>query len=229
MRKFAVIGLGQFGREVVVTLAGLGAEVLAVDRDPDICEGLKSTDGVLPLCLDATDERALRGTGIEEVDAAVVAIGRHLEMSIVVTALLRRIAVRRILARASSELHAEILADVGATTVLNPEVEMGKRAAQSVFAPDLHTRMQLPTGHHLVEVDAREPLWGKTLGELDFRDRFALNLIALKKRIPVIDSYGDSGYKVDTNLLPTGADTIEKGDILVVIGTEVRVREFLEL
>jgi trk system potassium uptake protein TrkA len=228
MRKFAVIGLGQYGYQLAVSLAELGADVLGLDRDEHICETIKRVDGVHPLCLDATDENALRSSGIEDVDAAIVAIGQHLEVSIVVTALLKRMAIPTI-ARSSSDLHEQILQEVGAQRVYNPEKEMGVKAAQEIFVPDLHDRMTLSSGHTLAEVDARKPLWGKSLSDLDFRGRFGLHVIALKTRRPAVDQFGENTFKVEVNPLPSGSDVIEEGDILVVVGMESRVREFLEL
>jgi len=162
-------------------------------------------------------------------DAAVVAVGAHLESSIVVTALLRNIHVERIVARASSALHAQILRDVGATQIYSPEVDMGIRAAQAIFAPDLYERTKLPTGHLLVEVDAREASWGKPLKELDFRGRFELIVIAIKRREPYVDSDGASVFREDTNMLPGPTDILEKGDVLVVIGTQTRIQDFLDV
>lgn len=229
MQHFAVIGLGRFGYQVAVSLAELGAEVLAIDRDPDVCEQAKQIDGIHPLCLDATDETALRKSNIADVDAAVVAVGSHLESSIMITALLKNLAVQRIVARATNSLHDQILNHIGATQTHNPEVEMGRRAAKAIFAPDLHERTELPTGHMLVEVDARQPLWGKSLKELDFRGRYELTVIAIKRRQPFVDAVGGSAFRVDINMSPGPTDTVEKGDVLVIIGTRSRVQEFLEV
>ncbi len=228
MRKFAIIGLGQYGFQVAVSLAKLGAEVLAIDRNPKICEQIKRIESVYPLCLDATDEAALRATGVEEVDAAVIAIGQDLEVSILVTALLRKLAVRRIIARAATELHEQILGQLGIREVHNPERDMGIRNARNIFSPDLHDQTELSTGHLLAEVDAREPLWGRTLAELDLR-KHDVNVIAVKKRIADIDELGENTFRVETNLAPIGDVLIEKGDILVVIGPPGPVREFIDI
>ncbi|MFT5430286.1 MAG: trk system potassium uptake protein TrkA [Myxococcota bacterium] len=229
MQKFAVIGLGRFGFHVTSSLAELGAEVLAIDRDPEKCDAVKRIAGVHPLCLDATDEIALAASAIVDVDAAVVAIAGTLEASVIATALLKRMNVHRIIARAMNDVHRQILELIGATQVYNPEVEMGQRAAQAIFAPDLRDRMTLPTGHVMAEVDAREPIWGKTLGELDFRSRYELRVIAVKRRHPHIDALGENTYRTETNMLPTRSDALDRGDSIVVIGTAARVQEFLEL
>ena len=224
-----MIGLGQYGYQVASSLAELKAEVLAIDRDPEVIESIKRVDGVHPLCLDATDEAALRATGVEDVEAAVVAIGQHLEVSIVVTALLERMAVRRIIARASTDLHKQILRDVGASHVHNPEVEMGMRDARSLFSPGLRDRMQLPTGQHVVEIDAKESIWGQSLSQLDFRTRNELMVIAIQKSRPYVNKRGETAYRTEMITLPTGSDLVEEGDVLTLVGTEVRVRELLEL
>ena len=228
MRKFAVIGLGQYGYQLAVTMAQLGADVLGIDRDAETCESIKNVDGVHPLCMDATDENALRSSGIQDVEAAIVAIGQHLEVSIVVTALLKRLAIPTV-ARSSTDLHEQILKEVGAHRVHNPEREMGEKVAHEIFSPDLHDHSKLSSGQTLAEVDAREPLWGKSLSELDFRGRFGLHLIAIKTRRPIVDQFGENTFEEEVNGLPLGEDIIEEGAILVVVGAEGRVRDFLEL
>ncbi|MBT9559688.1 MAG: TrkA family potassium uptake protein [Myxococcales bacterium] len=229
MRRFAVFGLGRFGAHVAISLAELGADVLAIDIEEEKCEALKRYVGIHPLCFDATNENALKASGVDDVDTAVVAMGTDREASILVTALLRRLSIPRIVARAVDDLHKQILQLVGAGLVFNPEVEMAKRAAQQIYATQLHERLSLPTGHHLVEVDAMEPLIGKTLGELDLRRRMELTVIAIKSRAPWVDDLGESRFRVQSNLNPGADDRVEKGDTLVVIGTPARIREFLEL
>jgi len=229
VRKIAVIGLGQFGFQVATSLAELGAEVLAIDRDSDVCEQIKRVDRINPVNLDATDEKAMRATGIEESDAVIVAMGNPMEASIVVTAILRRMACQRIIARSTSEIHTQVLTAIGANQITNPEQEMGAQMALTVFSPNVQDRRILSTGHILVEIDSKESLWNKTIGELDFRGRFELNVIAIKKRQAYVDELGESRYSVDTNLLPSGTDIIDEGDILVVIGTEARINDFLTL
>ena len=108
MRRFAVFGLGRFGAHVAVSLAELGADVLAIDIDDEKCEALKRYVGIHPLCFDATNETALKASGVDDVDTAVVAMGTDREASILVTALLRRLSIPRIVARAVDDLHKQI-------------------------------------------------------------------------------------------------------------------------
>ena len=227
MKKFAVIGLGQFGYQLAVSLGDLGSDVLAIDQSPDLVERIKEQVGQ-SVMLDSTDEAALRATGIAEVDTAVVTIGQHVEVSIIITALLKNLGVPRIISRASTPLHRQILELVGAHEVINPEEAMAVRLAETLYAPNVSQRMTLPTGHTYVEIEAGEDLWGKTLMELEFRQRFELQAIALKKRIPDVDDEGRSIFRTLVNQLPAGNDVIERGDVLALIGDERRIREFIE-
>lgn len=227
MKKFAVIGLGQFGYQLAVSLGQLGSDVLAMDRDPDIVERIKDSVGHA-VALDATDEIALRSTGVVEVDTAVVTIGQYVEVSVIITALLKNLGVPRIISRASTPLHRQILGLIGAHEVVNPEADMAVRLAETLYAPNVSQRMTLPTGHTYVEVEASAELWDKTLMQLEFRQRFELQVIGLKRRVPDVDDEGRSVFRTVVNHLPAGSDVIERGDVVALIGSERRVREFIE-
>jgi trk system potassium uptake protein TrkA len=120
-----------------------------------------------------------------------------------------------------------VLKTVGAVMTIDPEEEMGIRFAQEIYAPDVMTRITLSTGQQVVEVNAPKPLWGKTVLALDFRRKFQLNILAIKRAPgsePAPAPAQDPGAG-----LPNPGDIIGEGDILVVIGNPDRVSTFLEL
>jgi len=203
---FVVIGLGVFGRTVAVTLARLGHQVLAVDRNGEEAQRVAGElDAVVTL--DATDEAALKELGLEGVSCAVVAIGvEAMESSILVTALLKQMGVPRIVARALSDLHARVLLAVGAHEVVSPEVEMGQRLARRLAEPTVLERLELGEGAELAEVEAPGSFVGRTLVELDVRRRFAVSVVALKRGGTV---------RATTD----GSEQVAEGDVMVVIGT----------
>lgn len=203
---FVVIGLGVFGRTVAVTLARLGHQVLAVDRNGEEAQRVAGElDAVVSL--DATDEAALQELGLEGVSCAVVAIGvEAMEASILVTALLKQMGVPRIVARALSDLHARVLLAVGAHEVVSPEVEMGQRLARRLAQPTVLERLELGEGAELAEVEAPASFVGRTLVELDVRRRFAVSVVALKRG-------GTVRATID------GSEQVAEGDVMVVIGT----------
>ena len=227
MKQFAVIGLGTFGQRVARTLMQKGSEVVAVDKDAAKVEALKD-DVTRAICLDATDEDTLAHSGVLDLDAVVVAMGEHMEEAILITALLKRLGAGYIVARAASELYAQILRDVGADRTVLIEEQMADQVAKTMVAPDIIDQLQLSTGHSLVEMKPLRDMVGKKLGELDVRRKYQVNIIAIKKRIPVINEDGESTFDEKTNDVPGPDDRIEAGDVLVVVGANEELERFAE-
>jgi len=219
MKQFAVIGLGKFGMKIALTLAEKGGQVLVVDEDIRKVEEIKDLVAQA-VCLDSTDEDAMRAAGLEDVDAAIVGAGGNLEHSILTTAILKKLGVPHIVARASSDLHARILERVGASRVINVEEQMGEQIARSIIAPAIQEQFALATGHSLAEVVPRPELVGQTIGKINFRQSYGVNIIAIQKRIPVVTPEGANSFRVEINDLPKPTDVIEEDDVLVVVGSD---------
>lgn len=226
MLHYAVIGLGRFGTAVARTLSQKGADVLAIDHDPEVIEAIK--DQVAhAVCLDATHEAAMRAAGLEGVDTAIVAVGESVETSVMATALLRKLGVPRIVARATNELHHLILEEIGASRVVNIEQEMGEQVAKSILAPDLQEKITLTSGHSMAEVVPRPEFVGRTIREIDLRARYGVNLISIQRRRPVVTEQGESRFEVTVNDLPSPDDRIEPHDILVVVGSDQAIERLV--
>ncbi|NPV14487.1 TrkA family potassium uptake protein [candidate division WOR-3 bacterium] len=219
MRQFAVIGLGTFGARVARTLMEKGAEVIAIDADPKRVEAIKD-DVTQALCLDSTDEEALAHSGVLDVDAVVVAMGERMEAAIITTSLLKKLGAGQVIARAASSLFARILKDVGADRTILIEEQMADHLAKSLITPDLLEQIPLTSNHSLIEMHAPRHMIGKKLGKLDIRRRYGVNIIAIKKKVPVITPEGESSFKEQINDLPGPDDIIEQDDILVVVGND---------
>jgi trk system potassium uptake protein TrkA len=219
MKQFAVIGLGTFGARVARTLMAKGAEVIAIDSDPKRVEEIKD-DVTQALCLDATDEDALKQSGVLDVDAVIVAMGERMETAIITTSILKRLGAGQVIARAASSLYARILKDVGADRTILIEEQMADQLAKSLLTPDLLEQIPLTSNHSLAEIHAPQQIVGKKLGQLDIRRRYGINVIAIKKRVPVITPEGETGFQEQINDLPGPEDIIEQDDILVVVGKD---------
>lgn len=224
---YAVIGLGRFGFKLATTLAEKGAEVIAIDIDRGLVDEIKDLVAQA-ICLDSTDEKALRAIGVQDVDGAVVAIGVNIEASILTTAILRRLGVGRVIARAMTKLQGQILQEVGARKVIYLEDQMGEQVARSLIAPHVKEHITLGTGHSLMELVPRKAFIGHTIAELDFRAKYGVNIIAIEKRIPRVTDRGESTYDVKVNDLPSPNDRIEEGDILVVVGSNEKIEDLME-
>ena len=225
MKRYAVIGMGQFGRNLAITLRQLGAQVLVLDSNEAALDAVKDQVDQAAM-LDATNETSLAASGVLDMDSVVVAIGEDLQASVLITALLIKMHVPRVIARASSELHESILKSIGAQRTINPEREFAANVAHEIENPSRRSAVRLSTGHRVVDIVAGQSIWGKTLQQLDFRRRFGLNVIAIKRVQAVLGKHGESLFHEELNDLPSGNDEIRKGDILVVLGSDRNLSRF---
>jgi len=217
MDKYAVIGLGRFGAGLARALAGAGAEVIAIDRQSKPVERIRD-EVTLAVRLDSTDEEALKSQGVREVDAAIVGIGDDFEASALTVAILKDIGVPYIVARAENEIQERILRSVGADDIASPEFESALRWAHRLQLPALGQYIELGEDHSLVSMKAPESFVAKSLLELDFRNIYGVNLVAIER--PPAETDRPAGRKGRRTLIvPTGKTTIQAEDVLVLLGT----------
>lgn len=228
MEQIAVIGLGRFGKSVALTLSQKGQEVLAIDKDETKVYAI-SESVAHAVQLDATDEKALRAIGIENIDAAVVSMGRDLEASILITLSLKEIGVKKIVSKALSEIHGKVLRKVGATKVVFPERDMGVRVANSLLSASTLEQIQLSEEHSIVEIVAPSEFAGKTLNELEMRRRYGVTVIALRRKTPTITEEGVSEIEEKLIVSPVAEDMINEGDILVIVGDNKNIHQLQKL
>lgn len=209
-RQFAVIGLGRFGAAMAVTLAELGQDVIGIDGQE---ERVRQVADVLAQAtqLDATDARALKEAGIQDVDVAIVSIGEDIESSLLVVMQLKELGVQTIVAKAVTPLHGRILEKIGVTRVIFPEREVAIRTAHSLVVPNALDYIELSKDYSIVEIAAPKTFVGQTLKELELRPRFGLTLIAVKRAA--------AGGGVTTNISPAAEETIQAGDTLALLGS----------
>jgi len=220
MRKFAVIGLGRFGATVAEALARRGAEVIAIDKNPELVEKFKEIV-TLAVRLDSTDEEALLSQGVDKVDVAIVSIGEF-ESCILTTALLKKIGVPKVITRAShtiSDIQEKILTLVGADRIILPEVEIGKKLAQSLIASNILDYFPITEKYSAAQVNAPKKFWGKKIGDLKIRQKYRVNILEIRK-------ISEDNKVEKVNYLPQATDMIEKGDVLLVVGEEEDIERF---
>lgn len=228
MSQVAVIGLGSFGYKIATSLASMGAEVIAIDINPTLVEDIKERVHHAVVA-DSSDEKVLRSVGISDVDAAVNAIGENIEVSIMTTVILRRLGVSKIIARAISPTHAEVLREIGASRVVQIEEQMGEQVARSLVAANVLQHITFPSGYTLVEMEAPRPFIGKTLKTLDLRHKYGVLCVALQRKVPAIDDKGHSLLKKQVHPAPDPHDKIHENDILVLVGSEMGIQQILEI
>jgi trk system potassium uptake protein TrkA len=225
--KFAVIGLGQFGTSIARKLAKRGAEVLAIDNDSEHVENIKEYVAYA-VTLDATDVKALQSQNIEDMDAVVVAIGEDFEALLLTTVLLMDLKVKRIIARAANAQQRKILEKVGVEEILSPEDEVAKTVAETLLNPNVHAYLPLPDNYEIVEVNTPRKIANKTLGEIQLRERYNLNLITVKREYE--EEVNGEVKKIEHIIGIPRPDTIlYEDDIIIILGKVQDVEKFIQV
>lgn len=215
-QTFAVIGLGRFGGSVCKTLADAGQEVLAIDKYESRVNDYKdiATQAVVA---DAQDEDMLRSLGIRNVDHVIVAIGEDIQASILVTLMVKEQGVKYVTAKAQNEYHAKVLEKLGVDRVVHPERDMGVRIGRSLTSKNMVDYLDLDANFKLAEILITNPEFvGKSLAEMDFRDRYGLNVIAL-------------AHSRQEMVLPSAGDVLTENDSILVAGPTRAIDKFEEL
>jgi len=214
-KAFLVIGLGYFGRSVARSLVRLGHEVLGVDKDMAVLDELKDelTEVVQ---MDATQPQALAQLSIPDFDACIVGRGTDLAESITITMLLKDLGATYVIAKAMTDLQARILERIGADRIVFPERDSGERLAHSLVSPRILDFLELAPNYSLQEITAPPLMAGKTLGDLNLRREYGINVVVIK-----------SGDHI--NPTPHGEDVIHAGDVLVIVGRDSDMERFLSL
>ena len=211
MKKIAVIGLSSFGLGVVKTLADKDVEVIAVDKEGEKTNKVK-TSVAQAVTMDATIRENLVSLGIDEMDHVVISTGPHLEPSIIAVLLLKELGARHIVAKALSADHEKILRKVGADEVAFPERDAGEKVAHRFLFDNLLDYLPLESGAVIEEIATPEKLVGKSLEETRLRKKHNVTVIAVKSIIPD-----------KTTINPDGGFVLKESDILIVFGSEKEI------
>ena len=209
-----VVGLGRFGRSVALELVASDVEVLGIDADAQIVQDLSVS---LTHCVraDSTSEEALRQLGVQEFDRAVVAIGTHIEASLLTASLLRNLGIGTIWAKAISVPHGRILEQLGIEHVVYPEHEMGRRVAHLVKGR-MMDYIQFEPDYAMVKTSPPAMLLGKPLSQTGVRRAHGVTVVGVR---PPGGPFTHA----------TGDTVLSSGDTIIVSGLPRAVERFSEL
>lgn len=204
MKSILLIGLGRFGRHIALHLNQLGHQVMAVDHAEE------RVDAVLPFVTnaqigDSTNADFLESLGIRNYDVCIVAIGNDFQSSLETTSLLKELGARLVVSRAARDVQAKFLLRNGADEVVYPEKQLAKWTAIRYIADHILDYIELDEDHAMFEVTVPRDWVGRTIGQIDIRKKFNINIIGIKRR-------GELE-------LTTSSDTIlETEDTMLVLG-----------
>ncbi len=205
---YVVIGLGNFGNAVAVTISDTGTDLIAIDRDILVVQELSER---IPnvVCADARDIEMLKEAGVQDADVAIVSMGSHLEESVMAILNLKELGIKNIIAKANNERYKYVMERVGADTVIQPEYEMGQRVALSLINPKIIDIYQMTNDYAIMEIKVPELWQGRSLSQLNLREIYGVNIIGIRReneKKVVTDV--DADYVLqNTDYLTIAADT----------------------
>ena len=180
MKSILLIGLGRFGKHVAIHLNNLGHQVMAVDNSEERVEA------VLPFVTnaqigDSTNAAFLESLGIRNFDVCIVTIGNDFQSSLETTSLLKELGAKMVVSRAARDVQEKFLLRNGADEVVYPEKQLAKWTAIRYSADHILDYIELDSDHAMFEIPVPENWPGRSIGQLDIRRKFNINIIGVKK------------------------------------------------
>lgn len=206
MRSILLIGLGRFGRHIALKLKELNNQVMAVDK----CE--ERIDEILPYVTnaqigDSTNEAFLKSLGIRNFDVCIVAIGNDFQGSLETTSLLKELGVKLVVSRAARDVQAKFLLRNGADEIVYPEKQLATWTAIRYSSEHIFDYIELNDTHSIFEIAIPESWVGKTIGAVDIRRKYSVNIMALKRNGQLEMSItSDTRLPADATMLVLGSN-----------------------
>lgn len=211
MKSVLLIGLGRFGRHVAMKLSELNHQVMAIDKNEE------RVDAVLPYVTnaqigDSTNEEFLESLGVNNYDLCIVAIGGDFQSSLETTSLLKDFGAKMVVSRAGRDVQAKFLLRNGADDVVYPEKQIASWTAMRYTADHILDYIEIDDNYSIFEITIPEHWIGKTVGEIDIRKKYKINIMALK-----------INGKID---LTIHSDTLlEKDKTMLVLGDHMDIQK----
>ena len=216
-KTIGILGLGIFGSTIAKTLAENDFDVMVLDKDEENVNRLEhyTAKGVIG---DMTDFELLEAIGLGECDAVVIASGTNLESSILALMNCKKLGIPKIIAKAKNKMFQEVLEQMGATYVILPEKLTGVRVAKNLMRTAIQDIVELDEYTSIIEFLPPKKWIGKTLNELDLRNRYEINIIGMRKtRTARLDVGVSSDTIIQEHIVLVGiaeSDLFERHDYL---------------
>lgn len=180
MKSILLIGVGRFGRHIAAQLAQLGHQVMAVDTDEE------RINEIMPFVTnaqigDSTNAAFLRSLGVGNFDVCMVTISGNFQNSLETTSLLKELGAKCVVSRAERDVQAKFLLRNGADHVVYPEKQVARWAAIRYTSNHISDYIEIDDQHAIFEVEVPDSWVGRSIGELDVRRRFGINILGVKR------------------------------------------------
>lgn len=214
-KSILLIGLGRFGRHIAIKLNELGHEVMAIDQNEERVNDVMSfvTNGQIG---DSTNESFLTSLGVDHYDVCIVAIGGNFQSSLETTSLLKELGAKKVVSRAERDGQAKFLLRNGADEIVYPEKQLAYWTAIRYSADHILDYIELDDAHAIFEVTVPKAWLGKSIGQIDIRKKYEINILAIKK-----------DGKIDLSVTPDMVLTEDK--TLLVLGEYKTLQKCFDL
>ena len=179
MKSFLIIGMGRFGSHLCQNLAKLGNEVMIIDQNEELLEP------VLPYVTDAkigdcTKEEVLKSLGVGNFDKCIVCVGTNFQSSLEITCLLKELGAKYVVSKATRDVHAKFLLRNGADEIVYPEKQLASWTAIRYSSDHVFDYVEIDGDYAIFEVSVPKSWIGKTVGQIDIRRRYNINILAIR-------------------------------------------------
>lgn len=180
MKSVLILGLDSFGIQVAKEIRERGHQVMAVDKNED------RVNAALPFVNDAmigdsTNQEFLMSLGVNNFDVCIVAIDEDFQSSLETTALLKELGAKFVVSKTYREVQAKFLLRNGADEIVNPEKQMATWTAIRYTSDHVLDYIKLDDEHSIFEVNIPSDWVGKTIGNIDIRKKYGINILATKE------------------------------------------------
>ena len=213
MKNVLLIGLGRFGRHMAQKMSDMNHQILAIDKNEHKVQEAMSyvTNAEIG---DATDPVLIASLGVKDFDLCVVTMSHELQASLEITALLKENGAPFVLVRVSRDTHARFLLACGADEIIYPEKQMADWAAVRYTGDHVYDYTRLSPDHAIYETEIPDSWIGHTVVDLGVRQRYRLNILALRRDGNVDPMFGP-------------ATVLQAGDRIILLGSDKDVQKFL--
>ncbi|MFL9844118.1 potassium channel family protein [Flavobacterium rhizosphaerae] len=223
--KIIIFGLGNFGMSLAMNLTETGNEVIGIDNNMNKVNMVKEKISHA-ICMDATNEMAYQALPITNADLAVIAIGENEGAAIIATAVVKKLTKARIIGRSLSPIHDTVLNAMGIETIIHPEQDFAERLAKKINLKGIVDNFSIDKNYSISELKALPEFEGKTLEELEFREKFHLTIVTIIRRKVRKSILGTTSLVHQSEGFIDKDTVITADDVLVVFGLNKDIGKF---
>jgi trk system potassium uptake protein TrkA len=205
-KQYAVLGIGRFGSKIARELYYKKQEVIAIDKDPVVIEGIK--DQVTHAFVgDIADEVALKEAGVADCDVAIIAESSNMESNIIAAQVCKSLGVANVICKAQNTIHGKILSKLGVDHIIFPEQDTAIKLVNKLTSQGVLDYFDIGENVTIVGTRPLERWVGKKISDLDLRSKHYITILAVRR----------GGENL---VIPSSSTVVQKDDILVLFGRE---------